>query len=195
MAASYGGLTAYRELLGSLPAGFPAPILLVQHRHPSADFVAPILAKVTELSVAGAREGELPRPGAVHVLPPDRQVTLDREGRLLFAASERCQADPLLESVAFVHGERAVAVVLTGRLADGMAGVRAVKRRGGRVIVQDEASSEAFGMPGAAIATGCADFVLPLRYISAALVSLLMVPGAAELFRVRLSPWAAAGNG
>jgi two-component system chemotaxis response regulator CheB len=126
------------------------------------------------------------------VLPPDRQTTLDAEGRFVLSATGGCQADPLLESVAFAHGERAIAVVLTGRLTDGAAGVRAIKRRGGRVIVQDEATAEAFAMPSAALATGCADFVLPLHTISAALVSLVMVPGAEELFRVRLNPWAAA---
>lgn len=194
MAASYGGLTAYTALLAALPAEFPASILLVQHRHPGADLVTPILSRRTDLPVAAARRGDRPRPGTVHVLPADRQVTLDHEGRFLLAAADRCQADPLLESVAFVHGERAIAVVLTGRLADGAAGVRAIKRRGGRVIVQDEASSDAFGMPSAAIATGCADFVLPLRSIAPALISLAMVPGAAELFRVRLNPWAAAAS-
>lgn len=194
MAASYGGLTAYTALLAALPAEFPVPILLVQHRHPAADLIAPILSRRTELAVAAARVGELPRPHSVHVLPPDRQVTLDGEGRFLFGAAERCRADPLLESVAFVHGERAIAVVLTGRLADGASGVRAIKRRGGRVIAQDEASSAACGMPAAAVATGCADFVLPLRSIAPALISLTMVPGAAELFQVRLNPWAATAS-
>jgi two-component system chemotaxis response regulator CheB len=46
-------------------------------------------------------------------------------------------------------------------------------------------------MPAAAIATGCVDFVLPLGTIAPALISLTMVPGADELFRVRLHPWAA----
>lgn len=194
MAASYGGLAAYRTVLGALPAGFPVPILLVQHRSPGADFVAPLLARETPLVVANAADGEVLRPGTVHVLPPDRQATLDQKGRLVLAAGVRCKADALLESVAFVHGPRAIAVVLTGRLADGTAGVRAIKARGGRVLVQDSGSSQAFGMPGAAIATGCVDHVLPLRTIAAALVSLVMVPGADELFRVRLSHWAASGS-
>jgi two-component system chemotaxis response regulator CheB len=131
----------------------------------------------------------------VYVLPPDRQGVLDGDGRLVFRRAHRCQADPLFESAAFGYGERAIAVVLTGRLDDGVAGVRAVKGRGGRVIVQDASTSAAFAMPAAAIATGCVDFVLPLDYIAPALVSLVMVPGAAELFRVRLSPWALAGSG
>jgi two-component system chemotaxis response regulator CheB len=193
-AASYGGLAAYRTLLAALPAEFPWPILAVQHRHPRPDYLAPILARTTGLPAVSAREGEPLQPGTVYVLPADRQGVLDSERRLAFRRADRCRADPLLESAAFGYGERAIAVVLTGRLRDGAAGVRAVKGRGGRVITQDASTSAAFAMPAAAIATGCVDFVLPLRYIAPALVSLVMVPGAAELFRVRLSSWALAGS-
>jgi two-component system chemotaxis response regulator CheB len=193
-AASYGGLAACRTLLAGLPAEFPWPILLVQHRSPESDYLAPLLARSTELRVAPAREGELLQPSSVYVLPAERQGVLERDCRLVFRPALRCHADPLLESVASVFGERAIAAVLTGRGSDGSAGVRAIKSRGGRVLVQDEASAAAFAMPAAAIATGCVDFVLPLRSIAAALVSLVMVPGAAELFRVRLSPWASAAS-
>lgn len=175
LVASYGGLPAHMAILGALPAEFPAPILLVQHRHPKADFVVQILSRCTELSVTSARVGDVPTPGSVHVLPPDRQVTLDADGRFCSTPADRCLGDPLLESMALVHGDRAIAVVLTGRLSDGAAGVRAVKSRGGRVIVQDEASAEAPGMPAAARATGCADLVLPLPLIAPALVSLTTV--------------------
>jgi two-component system chemotaxis response regulator CheB len=194
VAASYGGLAAYRTLLAGLPAEFPWPILLVQHRSPQSDYLAPILARSTELRVVPAREAELLQPWTVYVLPAERQVVLEHDRRLVFRPAARCRADPLLESVASAVGERAIAAVLTGRGSDGSAGVRAIKSRGGRVLVQDDASAAAFAMPAAAIATGCVDFVLPLRSIAAALVSLVMVPGAAELFRVRLSPWASAAS-
>ena len=189
---SHGGLSAYQTLLAALPAVFPWPILVVQHRRPGFDCLVPLLDRATALRVVEAREGEPLHPGTVYVLPPDRQGTLGRDDRLVFGRAARCTANPLLESVAFAFGERAIAVVLTGRLDDGAAGVRAIKGRGGRVLVQDEESSAAFSMPAAAIATGCVDFVLPLRSIAPALVSLVMVPGAAELFRVRLSSWASA---
>ena len=52
-------------------------------------------------------------------------------------------------------------------------GVKAIKKMGGTVIAQDEATSEFFGMPGAAIQTGQVDFVLPLEEISPALVTLM----------------------
>jgi two-component system chemotaxis response regulator CheB len=183
IAASFGGVTAAKSVLSALPADFPLPILLVQHRHGNADLLAPILAQHTALSVAEPRDGETLRPGAVFVLPADRQASLDTEHRLRFMPAVRCRADPILESAAFAFGDGVTAVILTGKLNDGSAGVRAVKRRGGRVLAQDEETCEAFGMPGAAIATGCVDFVLPLQTIPAALIALTMV---------HRGPWASA---
>jgi two-component system chemotaxis response regulator CheB len=84
----------------------------------------------------------------------------------------RPSADLLFESVAGGFKERAIAVVLTGTGSDGAMGVKAIKKMGGTVICQDEPTSEFFGMPGAAIQTGCADFVLPLPEIATALTTL-----------------------
>jgi two-component system chemotaxis response regulator CheB len=98
--------------------------------------------------------------------------------------------DTLLTSLATAAGPRAIAVVLTGMLRDGALGVRAVKRHGGRVLVQDPATARAASMPASAIATGCVDFVLPLERISTALTALAMAPGGADLFTVPIAPWA-----
>jgi two-component system chemotaxis response regulator CheB len=81
----------------------------------------------------------------------------------------RPSADLLFESLAQTYRKRAIAVVLTGAGKDGAAGVVAVKRMGGVVIAQDRGTSEFFGMPGAAIESGCADYVLPLDEIPARL--------------------------
>jgi two-component system chemotaxis response regulator CheB len=96
-------------------------------------------------------------------------------------------ADPLLASAARVLGSRLIAIVLSGRLEGGAHGVREVKHRGGRVIVQDPESAVAGAMPKAALATGCVDFALTPDRIGDALVALCAAPGAAELFRVRLN--------
>src|SRR5207237_856130 len=68
----------------------------------------------------------------------------------------------------------AIVVVVTGTGSDGSMGVKAIKKMDGTVIVQDERSAEFFGMPGAAMQTGSADFVLPLEEISSALVTLVL---------------------
>ena len=86
----------------------------------------------------------------------------------------RPSADLLFESVAASFKERAIAVVLSGTGSDGSMGVRAIKKMGGTVIVQDEKTSEFFGMPGAAMQTGCVDFILPLEEIPSALVTLVV---------------------
>lgn len=85
----------------------------------------------------------------------------------------RPSADLLLESVASTYGDRAIAVVLTGTGSDGAMGADAVHGRGGTVVVQDPADAEFTGMPQAAIASGGADFVLPLKEIPAVLVGLV----------------------
>lgn len=79
----------------------------------------------------------------------------------------------MLISFAQSYGPRAVAVILTGCGVDGADGVRAIKANGGYVIVQDETTSDFFGMPGAALRTGCVDGILPLDQIPLALISLL----------------------
>jgi two-component system, chemotaxis family, protein-glutamate methylesterase/glutaminase len=200
MAASSGGLRAYQEIFKSLPAHFSASVVLVQHRDPRRpELFERIIADRSRLPVKPVEDGEEIQPATVYIAPPDLQVLVTADRRLVLveptagrSGQLRCQADPLFESVARVYGERAIAVVLTGNLSDGATGVRLVKRLGGRVLVQDQTTAERFSMPSASIATGCIDFVLPLNRISDALVTLVMSPGASEFFRVPLAPWARA---
>ena len=180
LAASAGGLTALSRVLTDLPADFPAALLVVQHLDPHhRSLMADILARRTALRVKQAAEGDRFLPGTVYVAPPDRHLLVNPDGTLSLSRTElvhfvRPSADLLFKSVAAAAKQRAIAVVLTGTGADGSMGVRAIKKMGGTVIVQNEQTSEFFGMPSAAIQTGCADFILPLDEIPKALLALVV---------------------
>ncbi len=180
LAASAGGLAALSQLLSVLPPDFPATMVVVQHLDPRhRSLMAEILSRRTHLRVKQAQEGEALLPSTVYIAPPDRHLLVNTDGTLSLSQSElvhfvRPSADLLFESVAASFKDRAIAVVLTGTGSDGSMGVQAIKKMNGTVIVQDEPTSEFFGMPSAAIQTGSADFVLPLGEIAPALVTLVM---------------------
>ncbi|WP_196943107.1 chemotaxis protein CheB [Streptomyces sclerotialus] len=193
LAASLGGVEAYREILSELPEGFPAAVVLVQHRPVREyDSLIKVLAYRSALPVRLLADGDRLTPGVAHVVPAGHGASFTSEGEVsLHPVDGSRTADHVLASAAAAFGPRLLAAVLTGRLDDGALGVRHVRGAGGRVFAQDLSTSMASGMPRAAIATGCVDFVLPLPVLAHALVSLVMVPGAAGLMRVSLPPWAA----
>ncbi len=184
VASSAGGLRALDRLFAVLPAEFPAAVLVVQHldrNHKS--LLAKLLGRHTRLQVREACDGDRLAAGVVYIAPPDRHLLATANGTLSLTTGEpvhhlRPAADLLFSSVALGFGARTIAVVLTGTGLDGADGVVAVKRRGGTVIAQDEASSEFFAMPDAAIRTGNVDFILPLSEIGPKLILLTApVPG------------------
>lgn len=195
MAASLGGLQAIGSVLTGLPAAFPTPVLVVQHgrRGPAESHFPEVLGNKCALPVHPVSDGQpLDTPGVSVVPAGMTAVVQDRRVRLSENHSRR-PADALMTAVAPVCGRRAVAVVLTGRLDDGAAGARAIKRCGGRVLVQDPATAAARDMPANTLATGCVDFALDLEHIPAALISLAMAPGGAEMLKVPVPPWAKLG--
>ena len=193
LAASSGGVRALGAVVGGLPADFPVPVLVVQHRGPGIpDMLGDILRARGRLPVHTATAGPL-RPG-VTVLPARITADVDRDGGLaLRPASTLGGADHLFTSAATAYGAGVLAVVLTGRLIDGAEGVRAVRRAGGRVLVQHPDDAEAPGMPSAALATGCVEHALPLPLIAPAMVAYAMAPGGADLLAVPVPPWASLG--
>ncbi|MGY1671421.1 chemotaxis protein CheB [Geodermatophilus sp. SYSU D00710] len=190
LAASLGGPRALRTVVSGLPADFPVPVLVVQHRGPGhPDLLTDLLRARADLPVRTATPGPLV-PG-VTVLPAGTTADLAADGLLTLRSHPTATAaDALLLGAAAAFGPRVLAVVLTGRLSDGAAGVRAVRRVGGRVLVQDPEDAEAPGMPSAALATGCVEHALPLPLVAPALVAYTMAPGAADLLAVPVPPWA-----
>lgn len=180
IATSQGGLKALIEILSVLPADFPAAITIVQHL--SADYpsyMAEILTARTALRVKPAEDGERLRPGTVYTPVPDKHLLIKADKTLCLSDEPKMNfvrpaANKMFASVAASFKTRAIAVVLTGKLSDGALGVVAIKKQGGLVITQNEASSEFFSMPKAAIATGEVDFILPLCAIAGTLINLVI---------------------
>lgn len=178
IAASTGGPPALARLLGLLPAGFPCPVLIVQHISDGfAQGMAEWLASVSNLPVRMAREGDLPAPGTVYVSPSEQNLTVAATRRLHLSERQPKEiyhpnCDRLLESVAAVYRRQAVGIILTGMGRDGAAGLAAIVAAGGYTIAQDEATSVVFGMNGLAVARGAASVVLPLDRIAAEMARL-----------------------
>jgi two-component system chemotaxis response regulator CheB len=193
VAASGGGPAVLCAVLAALPREFPAAVVVVQHRSPAyAGFLTGLLQRRLALAVVDAEDGMPLRRGTIHVAPAGQHLVVRPGGILALASTPphqfaRPSADVFFASAAECYGDRAIAVVLTGRLQDGAAGAWAIRATGGRVLVQDPATCTAPEMPAAAIRTGSADFVLPPERIAPALVSLVMAPGANSLFRVPLA--------
>src|SRR5438270_9959584 len=177
LVASAGGLDAITRVLGALDAGLGAPIIVLVHLLPERRSLLPeLLARRTDLNVKQAEDGDVLEDGWVYVAAPNLHLLVTAEHGLRLddgppVHHARPAADILLESLADVYDGNCLAVVLTGAGTDGADGARAVKAAGGRVIAQDESSSEHFGMPGAAIATGSVDDVIALSAIAPAITA------------------------
>ncbi|MEQ9400732.1 MAG: chemotaxis response regulator protein-glutamate methylesterase [Longimicrobiales bacterium] len=175
--SSTGGPNALTELLSALPLDFPLPIVIVQHMPPLfTAMLADRLARVSGRTCIEARDGLRVEDGCTYVAPGDHHLTVrqDRPGHTVLTLNQdapenfcRPSADPLFRSLAQTYGPAVLGVVLTGMGHDGLAGAGALRAAGARVLVQDEATSVVWGMPGAVARAGLADAVLPLAGIAA----------------------------
>jgi two-component system chemotaxis response regulator CheB len=179
LAASAGGLRALNIVLGGLSPKLQAAVLVVQHLDPThPSHLAHILARSTRLVVREAKEGDELECGVVYVGPPGVHLTVNKIGRLSLSPLPpvhfvKPSADQLFRSAAETYGSRFIAVVLTGMGTDGASATLAVHSMGGMVIVQNESTSEFYGMPRAAIAEGHVDRVLGIDAIAGALTDLV----------------------
>lgn len=172
---STGGPNALAELLPMLGMRFPLPILIVQHMPPLfTRLLAERIASVSGIPTREAKDRDTIRPGQILIAPGGQHMTAERgrEGvrvRLNEDPPEnscRPAVDVLFRSAASAFGDRTLALVLTGMGQDGLKGSEAIRAVGGQVLVQDEASSVVWGMPGAVFNAGLADKMLPLKEIA-----------------------------
>ena len=178
---STGGPQALSNLIPLLPADLRLPVLIVQHMPPMfTRLLAERLQGASKLQVAEAADGMEVAPGRVIVAQGNHHLRVRRCGSSVVAALDqgpqenscRPAVDVMFRSVAETYGSGVLAVVLTGMGSDGLNGMRALKTAGAYSIVQDQATSVVWGMPGAIAQAGLADRILPLDRIVPAVIEL-----------------------
>jgi two-component system CheB/CheR fusion protein len=183
--ASAGGLESFTELLEHLPSSPGLAILYVTHLEPHHKSHLPeILPKATGMTVCEVHEGMNVEPDHLYLIPPNTNMALT-DGHLTLTPrspfpGQHMPIDHLFRSLAEIHKNRAIAVLLSGGGTDGTLGFRAVKAEGGITIAQDEKTAVQPAMPRSAILDGSVDYVLPPRDIASQIVRLVRHPYARE---------------
>ena len=176
--ASAGGLDALTRMFTHLTPGFPWPVIVVQHLHPTANNYLPqIYGRAAALVVMEAADKMPVAPGAIYLAPPNYHLLVERSRTFSLSVDPRVNyarpsIDVLFESAAHAWGPGLTGVLLTGANHDGAEGIRRIKQCGGLTIAQDPAGAEQPIMPEAAIRTGCVDHILDIDAIGAFLNAL-----------------------
>ena len=170
LGASAGGLDALRKLFDALPPNNGMAFILITHLDPThASMMVELLASHTKMKVLQAADGMPLEREHVYVIPPATYLSIHEGALHLSEPTERHGArlpfDFFLRSMAEDYKERAICVILSGTGADGTLGLKAIKEKGGLVIVQSPDEAAYDGMPRSAITTGLVDFVLPVAQI------------------------------
>jgi two-component system chemotaxis response regulator CheB len=177
VATSTGGPRALAELLPRLPSRLGLGTLIVQHM--PAGFTESLAARLDQRSVLEVREaagGEQLDPGTALLAPGGKHLRLSADARTTLTDEPavgglRPRADLLIEDAARVYRERLLLVVLTGMGNDGLRGATAVRRNGGRILVEAEETCTIYGMPRAIVEGGLADQVLRLDRLADAIAA------------------------
>lgn len=175
--ASAGGITALQTFFSALPPRVGAAFVVIVHLDPEhSSELSHIIAGRTSMRVVEVEQDVRIEADTVYVIPPNRRLLVSN-GNIGSAAFDeprghRAPIDQFFRSMADQYGD-GFAIILTGGGSDGAVGVKAVKESGGLILVQDPAEAEYPSMPRSAIASGVADFVLPVREIAARMPELV----------------------
>jgi two-component system chemotaxis response regulator CheB len=172
--ASTGGTEAIRQVLAAMPADAPAVVIA---QHIPAAFSAPFAERMdrhSAMTVVHAQDQQPILPGHAYIAPGGRHLRVHRSGarwvcRIGHDAAvngHRPSVDVLFDSVAVHAGANAAAALLTGMGDDGARGLLRLRGAGATTFAQDRATSVIWGMPGAAVARGAVDEVVPLDAIA-----------------------------
>ena len=180
---SAGGLHAVGTILRGLPADFPVPIVVVQHRAKESTALASVLQECTPLRVCEIEDKMAIEAGRVYIAPPDYHVLVE-DGYLALSVDapvtySRPSIDVLFDSAADELGDGVIGVVLTGANHDGAAGLRSIVRRGGKALVQSPESAEMSTMPRAALSAVPQAIVVPLSEVAKRLTELVFAGSSA----------------
>jgi two-component system, chemotaxis family, CheB/CheR fusion protein len=175
LGASAGGLEACKRFFEALPAKCGMAFVLIQHLDPNhQSMMVDLLTSHTSMTVLQATDGMQPERDHVYLIPPGASLAISdgllRVSKPLERHGTRMPFDFFLRSLAEECGERAICAILSGTGTDGSLGLKAVKERGGLVIVQDPEETAFDGMPRSAIMSGGVDLVLPMAKMPQALV-------------------------
>ncbi|GLY40624.1 chemotaxis protein CheB [Amycolatopsis sp. NBRC 101858] len=181
LGASAGGVEALRQLVGVLPADFPAAILVVMHLAPGATSALPqILDRAGKLPAVAAAHGRPLAAGTIHVAPPDRHLLIEDGVQFLShgptESGHRPAVNATFRSAAVAAGPAAIGVVLSGALDDGALGLCSIVERGGLAMVQDPADALYPGMPESALARTPTEHVYPVGVLGGVLDELVRTP-------------------
>ncbi len=181
---STGGPNALDAVIPALPGDLAVPVVIVQHMPPVfTTQLARRLDRHAKLTVTEGEAGMLVEPGVVYIAPGGLHMVVSRTGcevrietnELPAENSCRPAVDPLFRSVADVYGASTLGVIMTGMGSDGLKGCEELRRVGARILVQDEATSVVWGMPGFVARAGLASAELPLDQMAAAIANAVRV--------------------
>jgi len=169
---SAGGTDALCKILGTLPASFPLPVVIVQHLHPDQNgYMIEHLNKIWRINVEEAIDKTVIKKGNIYFAPSDYHLLIENENTFALSLDEKvCYSRPsidvLFKSAADVYGEAILAIIMTGANSDGTEGIKYIKKKGGMTIAQDPEDAYSPIMPQSAIDTGKIDKILTLNEIS-----------------------------
>lgn len=164
MGGSAGSLEAFEQFFARMPPSSGLAFVLVSHLDPTHKGMMPeLLSRVTTLPVVQAEEGMPVKANQVHIIPPNKDMSILRGVLHLHEPAGqrgvRAPIDLFLRHLAEDQQDRAIAVIMSGMGADGTLGVKAVKEHLGLALVQDPRSAKYDNMPKSALATGLVDYV------------------------------------
>ena len=182
--ASTGGTVAIRVVLAMMPPDAP-PIVITQHI--PAQFSAPFAQRMDNCSamrVCEAKDGQPIQAGHAYIAPGDRHLLVVRDGSRQICRlhdgplvnRHKPSVDVLFRSVVASIGGAGIGALLTGMGDDGARGLKEMRDAGSPTVVQDEATSVVWGMPGSAWKLGAAEQALPIEAVAGRLLELAARP-------------------